>query len=61
MKFSKGSSVPLLALSAVTVVAQTEDSLFSKRMVKRGIDAEGNFNMCMFAWQMAGIQLTHVT
>jgi hypothetical protein len=47
MKFATGSSVPLIVLSALTAAAQVEDVLHSKRMVKRGIDADGNYNICM--------------
>jgi tRNA A37 threonylcarbamoyladenosine modification protein TsaB len=46
MKFATGSGVPLIALSALTAAAQAEDVLHSKRMVKRGIDADGNYNIC---------------
>jgi hypothetical protein len=49
MKFATRSSVPLVALSALTAAAQVEDVLHSKRMVKRGIDAEGNYNICKTA------------
>jgi hypothetical protein len=49
MKFSTKTSVPLLAASALTVsVAQAEDALYSHRLSKRGIDAEGNDNICQF-------------
>ena len=37
----------IIALSALTAAAQVEDVLHSKRMVKRGIDADGNYNICM--------------
>ena len=41
-----GVAEPLLALSALTAVSQAEDALYSRRMTKRGIDAEGNYNIC---------------
>jgi hypothetical protein len=47
MKFATGSNAGLVAFSALTAIAQAEDSLYSKRMVKRGIDADGNYNICM--------------
>lgn len=48
MKFSTQSSAPLLALLALTAVSHAEDALYSRRMAKRGIDAEGNYNICEF-------------
>ncbi|KAF1993453.1 5`-nucleotidase protein-like protein [Amniculicola lignicola CBS 123094] len=45
MKFSTSS---LLAVSAVTAVAFAEDVLHSRRMMKRGIDAEGNYNISFY-------------
>ncbi|KAF1828500.1 Metallo-dependent phosphatase [Decorospora gaudefroyi] len=48
MKFSGGSNLLFLALSTLTAAARAEDVLHSKRMVKRGIDAEGNFNISFF-------------
>jgi hypothetical protein len=60
MKFSTGSSVPLIALSAMTVVARVEESLYSKRMVKRGIDAEGNYNICKPTFEFLRVRHTHV-
>ena len=36
----------LLALAAAGIAA-AEDVLYSSRMSKRGLDSEGNFNMCM--------------
>jgi hypothetical protein len=44
MKFL-AASASLVALSALTSVA-AEDVLYSRRLQKRGIDADGNFNMC---------------
>jgi hypothetical protein len=41
MKFSTP-----LALSALATIAQAEESLYSKRMTKRGIDSQGNYNIC---------------
>jgi hypothetical protein len=49
MKFTSGSSAALIAVSALAAVAQAEDALYSKRMVKRGIDADGNYNICKLA------------
>lgn len=46
MKFATGSSTSLIAVSALAAFVQAEDALYSKRMVKRGIDAEGNYNIC---------------
>jgi hypothetical protein len=47
MKFSTRSSLPL-ALSALATLsqAQEEETLLSRRMAKRGIDAQGNYNIC---------------
>jgi hypothetical protein len=39
------ATVPL-ALAAVASVASAEDVLYSSRLSKRGIDAQGHFNMC---------------
>jgi hypothetical protein len=37
----------LLAVSALTAsAAQAEDVLYSRRMTKRGIDEQGNYNIC---------------
>jgi hypothetical protein len=49
MKFATGSSASLIAVSALAAIAQAEDALYSKRMVKRGIDADGNYNICKSA------------
>lgn len=46
MKFSTRASVPFIAVSALASASNAEDSLYSKRMVKRGIDAQGNYNVC---------------
>jgi len=48
MKFATGSSASLIAVSALAAIAQAEDALYSKRMVKRGIDADGNYNISFF-------------
>ncbi|EFQ92816.1 hypothetical protein PTNB73_09054 [Pyrenophora teres f. teres] len=48
MKFATRSSVSLAALSTLVAIAQAEDVLYSKRMVKRGIDANGNYNISFF-------------
>ncbi|KAF2794299.1 Metallo-dependent phosphatase [Melanomma pulvis-pyrius CBS 109.77] len=48
MRISAKSSVPLIALSALAGVAQAEDVLHSQRLAKRGIDAEGNYNISFF-------------
>lgn len=45
MKFPMRSTVPL-ALTALAAVTQAEESLYSKRMMKRGLDAQGNYNVC---------------
>ncbi|KAI8931679.1 hypothetical protein NX059_011326 [Plenodomus lindquistii] len=44
MKFSTQS----LAVSALAVGAAAQDSLYSRRMAKRGLDAEGNYNISFF-------------
>lgn len=46
MRFSTASSV--IALSALTAVSQAEaeDALYSRRIAKRDIDADGNYNIC---------------
>jgi hypothetical protein len=31
---------------ALSTLAAAEDALYSRRMAKRGIDADGNFNIC---------------
>lgn len=46
MKFTTGSSASLVAFSAMAAIAQAEDALYSKRMLKRGIDEDGNYNIC---------------
>ncbi|KAF2744756.1 5'-nucleotidase [Sporormia fimetaria CBS 119925] len=38
----------LVALAATTSVAQAEDVLLSRRIAKRGLDAEGNYNISFF-------------
>ncbi|KAF2123860.1 5'-nucleotidase precursor [Dothidotthia symphoricarpi CBS 119687] len=48
MKFSTRASAPFIALSALSAVAQAEDVLHSRRMTKRGIDADGNYNISFF-------------
>lgn len=48
MKITARTSVPLIALSALTNVAQAEDILHSQRLSKRGIDAQGNYNISFF-------------
>lgn len=37
-----------LALSALTLGAAAEDALYSRRLAKRGLDAEGNYNISFF-------------
>lgn len=46
MRFFTVSSV--IALSALTAVshAQAVDSLFSRRIAKRDLNADGNYNIC---------------
>jgi hypothetical protein len=46
MKFPMRSGVPL-ALAALAAVSSAEEALYSKRMAKRGLDAQGNYNICM--------------
>lgn len=48
MKFTTGSSASLVAFSAMAAIAQAEDALYSKRMLKRGIDEDGNYNISFF-------------
>ncbi|KAF2870096.1 Metallo-dependent phosphatase-like protein [Massariosphaeria phaeospora] len=48
MKFTTGTSVPLIASLALTGGALAEDVLYSSRLAKRGIDAYGNFNVSFF-------------
>lgn len=43
MRFSAASSI--VALSALAA-AQVEDSLYSRHIAKRDIDADGNYNIC---------------
>jgi hypothetical protein len=43
MRFAMRSSVPL-ALAALATISQAEESLYSKR----GLDAQGNYNICKF-------------
>ncbi|KAH7069818.1 Metallo-dependent phosphatase-like protein [Paraphoma chrysanthemicola] len=47
MKFSTRTTLPL-ALSALAAASPAEESLYSKRMTKRGIDAQGNYNISFF-------------
>jgi 2',3'-cyclic-nucleotide 2'-phosphodiesterase (5'-nucleotidase family) len=47
MKFPMRTTVPL-ALTALAAVSQAEESLYSRRMSKRGIDAQGNYNICEY-------------
>lgn len=46
MKFSTRASLPLVVLSALIAVSNADDVLYSRRMAKRGIDANGNYNIC---------------
>jgi len=46
MKFTTAPGASLVALSALSTLAQAEDVLYSKRMVKRGLDQDGNYNIC---------------
>ena len=59
MKFATRSSVSFAALSALVTVAQAEDALYSKRMAKRGIDADGNYNICKSALYTTGHVSAH--
>ncbi|KAH7381220.1 Metallo-dependent phosphatase-like protein [Phaeosphaeria sp. MPI-PUGE-AT-0046c] len=47
MKFPMRSTLPV-ALTALAAVASAEESLYSRRMTKRGIDAQGNYNVSFF-------------
>ncbi|KAF2030445.1 Metallo-dependent phosphatase [Setomelanomma holmii] len=47
MKFLTRTTLPL-ALSALAAASPAEESLYSKRMTKRGIDAQGNYNISFF-------------
>ncbi|CAO2647518.1 Nn.00g084400.m01.CDS01 [Neocucurbitaria sp. VM-36] len=46
MKFSTPSSS--IALLALTALSQAEEVLYSRRLAKRGIDAQGNYNISFF-------------
>ncbi|XP_014557964.1 hypothetical protein COCVIDRAFT_36588 [Bipolaris victoriae FI3] len=48
MKFNTAPGASLVALSALSTLAQAEDVLYSKRMVKRGLDQDGNYNISFF-------------
>jgi len=61
MKFATRSSISFAALSALVAVAQAEDALYSKRMVKRGIDADGNYNICTSAVHKSDDISAHAT
>ena len=61
MKFATRSSVSFAALSALVAVAQAEDALYSKRMAKRGIDADGNYNICKSVLYKTGHVFAHAT
>jgi 2',3'-cyclic-nucleotide 2'-phosphodiesterase (5'-nucleotidase family) len=45
MKFTTRSSVPITLL-ALAATSAAEESLYSRRMAKRSIDAQGNYNIC---------------
>ncbi|UPX20480.1 5'-nucleotidase [Ascochyta rabiei] len=47
MKFPLASVIALSALTAVSQ-AQAEDALYSRRIAKRDVDAEGNYNISFF-------------
>jgi 2',3'-cyclic-nucleotide 2'-phosphodiesterase (5'-nucleotidase family) len=49
MKFLVSSGVPL-ALAALATVSEAlaEEALYSSQLSKRGIDAQGNYNICKF-------------
>ncbi|KAH8722813.1 Metallo-dependent phosphatase-like protein [Phaeosphaeriaceae sp. PMI808] len=47
MKLPVSTTVPL-ALSALAATSQAEESLYSNRLAKRGIDAQGNYNISFF-------------
>ena len=44
MRYSTAASV--IAVSALAVVSQAQDTIYSRRMAKRDIDADGNYNIC---------------
>ncbi|KAJ4377712.1 hypothetical protein N0V83_000541 [Neocucurbitaria cava] len=46
MKFLARSSV--IALSALAALSRAEEALYSRRLAKRGIDAQGNYNISFF-------------
>ncbi|KAF2713778.1 Metallo-dependent phosphatase [Pleomassaria siparia CBS 279.74] len=49
MRFTAKTCVPFLAVSTVTgVVSAQENVLHSQRLTKRGIDAQGNYNISFF-------------
>jgi len=45
MRFSTRSCVPF-ALLALAATSSAEEALYSRRMAKRGLDAQGNYNIC---------------
>ncbi|KAH4069959.1 hypothetical protein HBI49_131460 [Parastagonospora nodorum] len=47
MRFSTRSSVPF-ALLALAATSSAEEALYSRRMAKRGLDAQGNYNISFF-------------
>lgn len=60
MKFPMRSTLPL-ALTALAAVTQAEESLYSRRMTKRGIDAQGNYNVCKIDFDASNRSSAHVT
>jgi 2',3'-cyclic-nucleotide 2'-phosphodiesterase (5'-nucleotidase family) len=60
MKFPMRSSISL-ALTALATISQAEQSLYSRRMAKRGIDAQGNYNVCKFTRSTSSMNAAHVT
>lgn len=46
MKVFRSLTSTLVALSPLGIVALAEDVLHSHRLAKRGVDAEGNYNLC---------------
>lgn len=50
MKFTTTPGASLVALSVLSTLARAEDVLYSKRMLKRGLDQDGNYNICKLYW-----------
>lgn len=46
LKMGKVKTASLLVLSALGLVAAKEDVLYTKRHTKRGLESNGNYNIC---------------